>query len=199
MKAYKAVTSDNKACLGKGYSFEPGKTYEEEYSKCIESGFHCASDPFDCLNYYKWDDKNQFYIIEALGDIDETDGDSKIACTKIKFPKKPLTMAQYVLEEVRYIISNPKKKYCNIHGGKVRRTVDEHTQFNIEHGAIVAVGENPKVSAGIGTLVFFVIISDNEVRNISSVVIDGKDYKTNTYLSYEDTPFVNLKEVELCD
>ena len=64
----------------RGYQFVMGLNTTEK-ANCRENGFHCAEDPLDCLSYYSSLEHSEYYIVNAGGDIDEDEHDSKIACT----------------------------------------------------------------------------------------------------------------------
>ena len=194
MKAYKAVDWNDNATYGQSYKFEPGKTYEEKRSKTAETGFHCASDPFDCLNYYNWNNENKFYIVEAEGDIDEDDRDSRIACTRITFSEKPMTIKEYLLEEVAYILKHPKVNLQNVNGNKVRRYVNEKVvSNNLENGVIVVVGKDTLVSTGRGTIVCFIVRDNRKIRYIGCFKVDGKKYQPQTFYGYRDTDYKGVE------
>ena len=90
MKAFKGFSPELKSTYGNGAAdgcfFQPGETKEESECKVMRNGFHCYENPFDCLYYYPMDGKNQLWIVEASGDINE-DADGRIACTKITLIK----------------------------------------------------------------------------------------------------------------
>ena len=66
----------------RGYQFVMGLNTTEK-ANCRENGFHCAEDPLDCLSYYSSLEHSEYYIVNAGGDIDEDEHDSKIACTEL--------------------------------------------------------------------------------------------------------------------
>ena len=69
----------------KGFQFEVGKTFEENViPKCCEMGFHFCTKLEDCFNYYRFNFNNKVAEIEALGDVDVNDDDSKCCTNKIK-------------------------------------------------------------------------------------------------------------------
>ena len=79
MKGYKVFNSD---WTCRGYQYEVGKTYEmAESPKCYEMGFHFCKRLVDCFNYYNFDPNNKVAEIEAIGEIDFNDTNSK-CCTK---------------------------------------------------------------------------------------------------------------------
>ena len=82
----------------RGYQFVMGLNTTEK-ANCRENGFHCAEDPLDCLSYYSSLEHSEYYIVNAGGDIDEDEHDSKIACTELTVIKR-LTK-----EELFYCVS----------------------------------------------------------------------------------------------
>ena len=71
----------------RGYQFVMGLNTTEK-ANCRENGFHCAEDPLDCLSYYSSLEHSEYYIVNAGGDIDEDEHDSKIACTELTVIKR---------------------------------------------------------------------------------------------------------------
>ena len=70
-----------------GYQFQMGLNVTEK-ANCRQNGFHCAEDPLDCLSYYSDVDHSEYYIVNAGGDIDEDEVDSKISCTELTVLKR---------------------------------------------------------------------------------------------------------------
>ena len=91
MKGYKVFNSD---WTCRGYQYEVGKTYEmAESPKCYEMGFHFCKRLVDCFNYYNFDPNNKVAEIEAIGEIDFNDTNSKCCTNKIVILKE-LTWAE---------------------------------------------------------------------------------------------------------
>lgn len=103
MKVYKAFSP---GLICRDYTFRAGKRNTTEEANCCHNGLHAAENPMDCLSYYTWDGKNEFWICEAVGDIDEDGVDSKISTTCIK-PLKRLSLKEYIAECVSYILRHP--------------------------------------------------------------------------------------------
>ena len=81
MKGYKVFNSD---WTCRGFKFEVGKTFEENVTpKCCASGFHFCTKASDCFKYYDFNPDNKVAEIEALGDVDTNNGDSKCCTNKI--------------------------------------------------------------------------------------------------------------------
>ena len=86
MKGYKVFNS-NWTC--RGYQYEIGKTYEiAESPKCCKVGFHFCERLADCFNYYSFDPNNKVAEIEAIGEIDFDDTNSKCCTNKIVILKE---------------------------------------------------------------------------------------------------------------
>ena len=86
MKGYKVFNSD---WTCRGYQYEVGKIYEiAESPKCCKVGFHFCKKLADCFNYYSFDPNNKVAEIEAIGEIDFDDTDSKCCTNKIVILKE---------------------------------------------------------------------------------------------------------------
>lgn len=150
MIAYKGFTKDLTARLGSGnYQFEPGKTYTEESSKTVRSGFHCCENPFECLAYYSLDGENRFFMVEAAGSIDEDDSE-RIACTEITLLKE-LSVLEFALEGMKYIVRHPDREGWVCHHREAKVQQDTAEAMGVNHIAI-ARGENPKVKGVEGSV-----------------------------------------------
>ena len=81
MKGYKVFNPD---WTCRDYQFEVGKTFTEDIIPvCCDSGFHFCTKAVDCFKYYAFDPDNKVAEIEALGDIDTSNDDSKCSTNKI--------------------------------------------------------------------------------------------------------------------
>ena len=89
----------------RGYQFVMGLNTTEK-ANCRENGFHCAEDPLDCLSYYSSLEHSEYYIVNAGGDIDEDEHDSKIACTELTVIKR-LTKEELFLHGLAYMVDHP--------------------------------------------------------------------------------------------
>lgn len=86
MKGYKVFNSD---WTCRDYQYEIGKTYEiAESPKCCKVGFHFCEKLVDCFNYYSFDPTNKVAEIEAIGEIDFDDTNSKCCTNKIVILKE---------------------------------------------------------------------------------------------------------------
>ena len=81
MKGFKVFNSD---WTCRGFQFEVGKTFTEDVTPvCCDRGFHFCTKAADCFKYYSFDLDNKVAEVEALGDIDTNNDDSKCSTNKI--------------------------------------------------------------------------------------------------------------------
>ena len=86
MKGYKVFNSD---WTCRGFQFEVGKVFEEDVTPvCCDKGFHFCTKASDCFSYYDFDPNNKVAEVEALGEIDSNDEDSKCCTNKIKIVRE---------------------------------------------------------------------------------------------------------------
>lgn len=88
------------ATLGNGkFQYVPNELNETKKAMCASTGFHYCLDPWDCLNWYTWNGKNEFWAVAAGGDVDEDGYGSRSSCTKL-VPLRKLTAEEFLLMEV---------------------------------------------------------------------------------------------------
>ena len=81
MRGYKVFNPD---WTCRGFKFEVGKTFTEDVIPvCCDRGFHFCTKATDCFNYYGFNPDNKVAEVEALGDIDTNNNDSKCSTNKI--------------------------------------------------------------------------------------------------------------------
>ena len=81
MKGFKVFNSD---WTCRDFQFEVGKTFTEDVTPvCCDRGFHFCTKAADCFRYYSFDPDNKVAEVEALGDIDTNNDDSKCSTNKI--------------------------------------------------------------------------------------------------------------------
>ena len=80
----------NKDWTCRGFQYEVGKTYAmKEKPECCNQGFHFCTNIADCFKHYNNDPENvRIALVEALGDIDTEEQDSKCCTNKIKIVKE---------------------------------------------------------------------------------------------------------------
>lgn len=182
MLAVKGFAPGLKAVCGKagGYVYHPGMNYTQE-SQCHGTGFHCAENPLDCLAFYSWDGKNEFWLVDAGGDID--DEDTMISCTELNIIRR-LTLEEFLMLSLRYMVKYPRRvlsQYCD------RGTAVAKSGYAIVRG-VKPVAKGSKV----GDLL--AIAQDGPHMTVARVAllhVDGKKLVPNTWYD------VNGKEVRM--
>ena len=128
MKAYKGFKNDM-TC--RDFQYEEGKEYHEERALCCDTGFHACEYPLDCFKYYEPAD-SVYHEVEQTGDIDKSEGDSKVASTEIKIGAK-IGIPGLVQAAIEYTSKRCEKK---------RKTTIPDT---VEHPAIPDTVEHPAI------------------------------------------------------
>lgn len=128
----KAFTPRLTAVKGKGeYQYHPGKNVTAA-AKCASTGFHLCEDPLDCLTYYEWDGKNQFWAVAAGGDIDEDGCGTRISCTELTLIRQ-LTADEFLLLHANYAMTHPAPRgnfqrgpfHVTYNGGPISGKLDD--------------------------------------------------------------------------
>ena len=112
MKAYKGFKNDM-TC--RGFQYEEGKEYHEGRAECCDTGFHACEYPLDCFQYYEPAD-SVYHKVEQTGDIDKSEGDSKVASTEIKIGAK-IGIPGLVQAAIEYTSKRCEKKAENHNTG----------------------------------------------------------------------------------
>ena len=107
MIAYKAFRP---GLICRGYQFVMGLNITDK-ANCARNGFHSAENPLDCLSYYPFED-SEFYLVDAGGDIDEDNTDSKIFCTELRIIKQ-LSQKELFLHALAYMMDHPHRKWSS--------------------------------------------------------------------------------------
>lgn len=128
MKGYKVFNSD---WTCRNYKYEVGKTYEmEEHPICCNNGFHFCTNLSDCFNYYGFNINNKVAEIEALGEIDKSDDDTKHCTNKIKIVR------EIAWEEVLTLCNSGNCNSGNCNSGDWNITSFSNGCFNTEEPKI---------------------------------------------------------------
>lgn len=170
VKAYKGFWSD---LTCRGYRFSKTEVNRTERANCQQNGFHCAENPLDCLGYYPDYMSSVYYVVEASGDINETEGDSKISCTELRLIRR-LSFMELLLEGVAYMIRYPERKWGY---GVV-------AEEGCAYGSYVIVrGKDPVACGSMGGILILVREEPDKctVAEIAVYRIDGKNYYPNIW------------------
>lgn len=177
--AYKAFEKDLSCTSGRNrFQYKENEWNVEPEANCVQNGFHCAENPLDCIKYYPVWENAVYYIVQIDGDIDEDGRDSKIACTKLK-PIKKLTLEEFVYVSLMYMVHHPYRRwaYC---------VCKESGRANA-NGFVIVRGKNPFAAGDIGTVLGIIKeeIDSPQIKEMSIITIDGKEYLPEVYYTYE--------------
>ena len=92
----------------RGFQYEEGKEYEGSEASVCNSGFHSCEYPLDCFRYYD-PAHSVYHEVEADGEIDKADDNTKLASTKLKIGAE-LSIAGLVKASIEYTIKRTKKE-----------------------------------------------------------------------------------------
>ena len=156
----------------RGYQFVMGLNVTEQ-ANCAANGFHCAEDPLDCLTYYSNMEQSEYYLVDAGGDVDEDERDSKIACTELTIIKK-LKREEFFLHALAYMVDHPGREW-NHHVKK--------DQSRAQYGFAVVRGADPIASGKKGDILAFAkeAPDTNKIIQVAMVRVDGKQIKPNQW------------------
>lgn len=178
MLAYKGF---DKGLICRDYQFNPGLNVTEK-ANCAKNGFHCAENPLDCFNYYPNIKNSEYYIVDAGGDIDEDERDSKISCTHLTILKR-LTLKDLLLHSLAYINDHPFRA----NSSQVEREIGKS-----RNGYVIVRGKDPVASGEKGDYLCLAKEEPNskKIIQIALVKVDGKRIMPNRLYN------VNLEESE---
>lgn len=152
----------------RGYQFVMGLNTTEK-ANCRENGFHCAEDPLDCPSYYSSLEHSEYYIVNAGGDIDEDEHDSKIACTELTVIKR-LTKEELFLHGLAYMVDHP------------RRVWSSHVAANramANCGYAVVRGKDPVATGRLGDILAFAKEAPDSEAIVQVAVANQPDASAN--------------------
>lgn len=170
MKAFKGFGKD---LTCRNFQFRENEVNRTGEANCAQNGFHCAENPLDCFNYYYDWCNSVYYEVDAAGDLDEDEIDSKISCTEMRLIRR-LSLEQMLFEAAVYMVEHPKRRW----NSKVCK--ETGIAWN---GFGIVRGKNPKAAGGKGE--FLLILKEEqdspEIEEIALLKIDGKRYHPDKY------------------
>lgn len=199
MKAYKGFKNDM-TC--RGFQYEEGKEYHEERALCCDTGFHACEYPLDCFKYYEPAD-SVYHEVEQTGDIDKSEGDSKVASTEIKIGAK-IGIPGLVQAAIEYTSKRCEKKAENHNTGDRGAssntgncgasfsTGEESTSYaGCVNSVAAALGLNAKAKGVKGAYIICAEFeTDNDgnymIKGIQLHQVDGEKIKEETYYQLID-------------
>ena len=208
MKSYKGFKNDM-TC--RGFRYEEGKEYHEERAECCDTGFHACEYPLDCFRYYAPAD-SVYHEVEQTGDIDKSEGDSKVASTEIKIGAK-IGIPGLVQAAIEYTSKRCEKKAENHNTGNCGAssntgyrgassntgncgasfsTGEESTSYaGCVNSVAAALGLNAKAKGVKGAYIICAEFeTDNDgnyrIKGIQLHQVDGEKIKEETYYQLID-------------
>lgn len=169
MIAYKGF---NPGLICRGYQFTMGLNVTDK-ANCAQNGFHCAEDPLDCLTYYSNMKRSEYYLVDAAGDVDEDNNDSKIACTELTIIKK-LEREEFFLHALAYMVDHPGRAWnCHV----------QRNSGQAESGFAIVRGADPVASGEKGDILAYAKESPDgkSIIQIAIVRVDGKKVKAGVW------------------
>lgn len=149
------------------YKYHPGLNTTEK-AFCAQTGFHCAENPLECFNWYPWDGKNEFWLVEPKGDIDD-DG-KKISCTEMYLVAR-LNEMRFLRLVQAYLLGHPE---C------------EESWTHKSSGPIhVYKGKNISAAGKLGDYILFINTFMKGMASSTIIHIDGKKYMKRIRKLYE--------------
>ncbi len=174
MLAYKGF---DKGLQCRGYQFVMGLNTTEK-ANCAQNGFHCAENPLDCLCYYGNHQDSVYHIVDAGGDIDEDDRDSKISCTELTVLNQ-LTIEQLILHGLAYMVDHPNRESSS------QVSEDKATACN---GYAIVRGLDP-VAKGtkVGDILAFAkqSLDGRSIERVAMRKVDGKKVLPDVWYDME--------------
>ena len=206
IKAYKGF---NKDMTCRGFQYEEGKEYETDKAEVCETGFHACEYPLDCFSYYS-PNVSVYHEVEQDGEISRSDGDSKVASSKIKIGAS-INIAGIVKAAIEYTTKRTNKEndatgdygassatgdygassatgYCSVSSATGYCSV---SSAECENSIAVAWGYHGKTKGVIGS---YLVLADWEgdennywtpelwsLKGAKMVRVDGKKIKENTF------------------
>lgn len=164
MIAYKAF---ERGLVCRGYQFSMGMNRTDK-ANCAQNGFHCAEDPLDCLTYYPDMGRSEYYVVDAGGDIDEDDCDSKISCTELTVLKK-LTRRDFFLHGLAFMADHPLREW--------NRHVEKDSAEAVCGYAVVR-GMDPVAKGKVGDILALAKedADTSTVKQLALIVVDGREF-----------------------
>lgn len=176
MLAYKGF---HQGLVCRDYQFVMGLNVTEK-ANCRANGFHCASDPFDCLCHYPDTRNSEYYLVDAGGDLDEDNVDSKISCTELTILRK-LDLEQLLLHGLAHMAAHPLLPWSSM----VKRE-----RAMAHNGYAAARGKDPWGKGKLGDIL--ALAQENpygtEIEQICLAHVDGEKIKPDVWYG------VDLKE-----
>lgn len=170
MIAYKMF---DKGLVCRGYQFKPHEINVTDKANCRQNGFHCAENPLDCLSYYHDFMKSECWEVEAGGDIDEDDVDSKISCTKMRLIRS-LNLEEFIEAALIYMTKHPFRTW----NSEVKENRGE-----AENGFVIVRGSDP-IAAGPKSAILALVkenLTTHRITEVSMIIVGRAGIKPGIF------------------
>lgn len=113
-------------------------------------------------------------MVEASGDIDEDDIDTKISCTQLTLLQK-LELPDFIVHSVSYMAKHPKRATAYRNHGSIQICREEYASEEPVKAVIVR-GKQPKAATPKGCIVALVQEEQESeaVKQVRVYCVDGK-------------------------
>ena len=213
MKAYKGF---NKDMTCRGFQYKEGETYETDTAELCEKGFHAYENPLDCFNYYA-PGQSVYHEVEIDDNGQRNTDDSKVVGKKIKIGAQ-LSIPMICKLHFEYVTSKCDPAKSNAAGDKQAASAGDCGSASAgdcgsasagdcgsavsrgyvsvgKNGAALVRGNNVRAKGGIGSILVLCEEKDDsyDIKDYKVIVIDGKDYKADTYYTIKNGNVVEAK------
>ena len=118
-------------------------------------------------------EQSEYYLVDAGGDVDEDDNDSKIACTELTILKK-LERKEFFLHALVYMVDHPGRKW------------NSHVQKDMgrtEHDFAIVRGIDPVATGKKGDILGYAKESPDckKIIQITVTRVDGEKIKAGVW------------------
>lgn len=202
VKGFKGFNKDLKC---RDMQYEVGKTFEVPSAKACREGLHFCEEPFDVFNYYAPSD-SRYAEVEALGDVDRDNDDSKVATTKLRI-KAEIGLPGIIKAGIDLIMSRVKwdeKKETGEDYSAASNTGDYSAASNTGNRSAASVEGKESVAMAIGyeskakgALGCWIVLaewedrgSEHGIKDVQCVRVDGEKIKADTWYKLENGEFI---------
>lgn len=212
IKTYKGF---NKDMTCRGFQYEEGKEYETDKVEVCETGFHACEYPLDCFSYYS-PNVSVYHEVEQDGEISRSDGDTKVASSKIKIGAS-INIAGIVKAAIEYTTKRTNKEN-DATGDYGASSATGNCGASSATGYKGASSAEDKDSIAVawgyhgkakGVIDSYLVLADWEgdesnywtqdlwtLKGAKMVRVDGEKIKENTWYTMKNGEFVEAKEDE---
>ena len=201
IKGYKGFDKNLKC---RDYQFEIGKTFKEkEKPMCCNNGFHFCEYPLDVFSYYAPSD-SRFCEVEALGDIDKEEENTKVATNKIKIGAE-INFESLTKAAINFIYERVNKEETKESTKNKDNSIASNTGYSSvasntgEKGIASSIGIKGKAKGSIGTWLVLAEWKFNddyywEVKEVKTAIVDGENIKADTLYQLNNGKFVEVED-----